>query len=73
VVAALIGSADITGAALERDLGCGLLMRGSPLPRRYTITSSACAGRPSSAPSEAPVRDRREGVGGLVERSVIGR
>lgn len=31
--AALIGSANVTGAALEHNLECGLLLRGGPHPR----------------------------------------
>lgn len=31
-VAALIGSANVTGAALQRNLECGLLVRGGPEP-----------------------------------------
>jgi phosphatidylserine/phosphatidylglycerophosphate/cardiolipin synthase-like enzyme len=30
--AALVGSANVTGAALERNLECGLLVRGGPAP-----------------------------------------
>lgn len=30
---ALVGSANVTGAALERNLECGLLVRGGPQPR----------------------------------------
>lgn len=32
--AALIGSANLTGAAMERNLECGLLLRGGPHPGR---------------------------------------
>lgn len=38
---ALIGSANITGAALERNLECGLLLRGGPHPeavRRHVLS-----------------------------------
>jgi len=30
---ALVGSANLTGAGLERNLECGVLVRGGPLPR----------------------------------------
>ncbi len=29
---ALVGSANLTGYALERNLECGLLLRGGPVP-----------------------------------------
>lgn len=34
--AALVGSANVTGAALEKNLECGLLVRGGPTARRIT-------------------------------------
>ncbi len=30
---ALVGSANLTGYGLERNLECGLLVRGGPVPR----------------------------------------
>lgn len=36
----LIGSADLTGAAFERNLECGLLIRGGPVPAK--ISAHVC-------------------------------
>jgi phosphatidylserine/phosphatidylglycerophosphate/cardiolipin synthase-like enzyme len=33
---AFVTSANLTGSALERNLECGLLVRGGPAPRRLT-------------------------------------